>query len=206
MKLKLNYMYRLQKEKFNMGRFFAVIEGYDNKEVNLPKRSTQHSAGYDFEAVEDILIPSVWRSYTDLLVRRPTHKLVNEEGITERTVPEYFQMGYYPINRVGFKPTLVPTGIKANMEADEKLDLYNRSSNPKNGLVLANGVGLVDSDYFENPSNDGHIFFAFINFGEEDYQVKKGDRIGQGVFSKYLVVDNDNATGQRVSGFGSTGV
>ena len=105
----------------------------------------------------------------------------------------------------GVKPTLIPTGVKAYMEDDEVLYLYNRSSNPKKkGLILANSVGVIDKDYYGNPDNDGHIMFAFFNVKDEDITIKKGEAIGQGVFSKYLVVDNDNAEGDRTGGFGST--
>ena len=105
----------------------------------------------------------------------------------------------------GMGPTLVPTGLKAYMDDDEVLYLYNRSSNPKKkGLILANSVGVVDKDYYGNPDNDGHIMFAFYNIREEDIEIKKGEAIGQGIFSKYLVVDDDAASGVRIGGFGST--
>ena len=110
-----------------------------------------------------------------------------------------------PSFKKGDAPTLVPTGIKAYMEDDEVLYLYNRSSNPKKkGLVLANSVGVVDKDYYGNPDNDGHIMFAFFNIKDEDITIKKGDAIGPGVFSKYLVTDDDIASGERHGGFGST--
>lgn len=110
-----------------------------------------------------------------------------------------------PAFKPGQKPTLVKTGIKAYMESDEVLILANRSSNPgKKGLILANSIGVVDSDYYENPDNDGHIMYAFFNFKAEDVEIKKGERIGQAIFQKYLVIDNDIAQGERTGGFGST--
>ena len=110
-----------------------------------------------------------------------------------------------PSFRKGMNPTLIPTGIKAYMEDDEVLYLYNRSSNPKKkGLVLANSVGVIDKDYYGNPDNDGHIMFAFYNIKEEDIAIHKGEAIGQGVFSKYLISDDDSAEGERIGGFGST--
>ncbi len=110
-----------------------------------------------------------------------------------------------PAFKRGQKPTLVKTGLKAYMEDDEMLLLYNRSSNPgKKGLILANSVGVVDKDYYGNPDNDGHIMFAFYNIKEEDLEVKKGDVIGQAIFQKYFVIDNDEAAGERMGGFGST--
>ena len=105
----------------------------------------------------------------------------------------------------GMKPTLIKTGIKAYMQDDEVLILANRSSNPgKKGLILANSIGVVDKDYYGNPDNDGHIMFAFFNVKEEDIEIKKGDCIGQAIFQKYLVTDDDMAEGERTGGFGST--
>ena len=111
-------------------RGFEVAKGFENEGINLPKRKTKYSAGYDIEAAEDVVIPSF---------------------------------------KKGMNPTLVKTGIKAYMQDDEALMLYNRSSNPKKkGLILANSVGVVDKDYYENPDNDGHIMFAFFNIKDED--------------------------------------
>lgn len=110
-----------------------------------------------------------------------------------------------PSFKKGMNPTLVKTGIKAYMQDDEVLYLYNRSSNPKKkGLILANSVGVVDKDYYGNPDNDGHIMFAFYNIKEEDITIKKGEAIGQAIFQKYLTTDDDNAQGTRMGGFGST--
>lgn len=110
-----------------------------------------------------------------------------------------------PSFKLGQKPTLIKTGLKAYMQEDEVLILANRSSNPgKKGLILANSIGVVDSDYYENPDNDGHIMFAFYNIKEDDVEIKKGDRIGQGIFQKFLITDNDMAQGERTGGFGST--
>ena len=110
-----------------------------------------------------------------------------------------------PSFKKGMKPTLVKTGIKAYMQNDEYLMLCNRSSNPgKKGLILANSVGIVDADYYGNPDNDGLIMYAFYNFFAEDVQIKKGDVIGQAIFKKYEIIDSDNASGERVGGFGST--
>ena len=110
-----------------------------------------------------------------------------------------------PSFKMGMKPTLIKTGLKAYMGEDEVLCLYNRSSNPgKKGLILANSVGIIDKDYYGNPDNDGHIMFAFFNIKEEDIKINKGDCIGQGIFEKFLIADNDDAQGERLGGFGST--
>ena len=110
-----------------------------------------------------------------------------------------------PSFKKGMKPTLVKTGVKAYMMEDEVLILANRSSNPgKKGLILANSIGVIDSDYYGNPDNDGHIMFSFFNIKDEDIEIKKGDAIGQGIFQKFLTVDEDTADGERMGGFGST--
>ena len=109
-----------------------------------------------------------------------------------------------PMYKPGIKPTLIPTGLKAYCQDDECYLLLNRSSGPKKGFILANSVGLIDADYYCNPDNDGHFYFAYFNCSDHDIEVKKGDVIGQVVFQKYLTVDNDHATGERVGGFGST--
>ena len=147
-------------------RGFEVLSYYKDMGINLPKRQTASSAGYDIEAAEDTVVPS-------------------------------FSFGQ--------KPTLIKTGLKAFFEHDEVLLLVNRSSNPiKKGLVLANSVGVIDADYYNNPDNEGHLMFAFYNFSNEDITIKKGDRIGQGIFTKFLVTNDDNSTGSRTGGFGST--
>ena len=110
-----------------------------------------------------------------------------------------------PSFKKGMAPTLIKTGLKAYMQDDEVLMLYNRSSNPKKkGLILANSVGVIDKDYYGNVDNDGHIMFAFYNIKDEDITIKKGEAIGQGVFQKYLVTVDDEAQGERKGGFGST--
>ena len=89
------------------------------------------------------------------------------------------------------------------MQDDEVLLLYNRSSNPsKKGLVMANSVGVIDKDYYGNPDNDGHFMFSFFNIKSEPIEIKKGDAIGQAIFQKYLVTDDDVAEGQRIGGLG----
>ena len=110
-----------------------------------------------------------------------------------------------PSFKKGMTPILVKTGIKAYMQDDEMLLLYNRSSNPKKkGLILSNSVGVVDKDYYGNEDNDGHIMFAFYNIKEEDIVIKKGECIGQAIFQKYFLTDDDVAEGIRNGGFGST--
>lgn len=153
------------------------------EEIELPKRSTKNSAGYDFFAVEDVVIEPI--KHTKIVT--PTYGDFN--GSVEHT---------------NVKPTLVKTGIKAEMMHNEFLMLANRSSNPKKGLMLANGVGIIDSDYYNNEDNEGEIMFAFININADPVEIKKGEKIGQGIFMKFLKTEDDVADGKRTGGFGST--
>lgn len=103
-----------------------------------------------------------------------------------------------------YKVTYVPTGIKMQIDDGFELRLSIRSSSPKKyGVMLANGIGVIDSDYYNNPDNEGHIMFAIWPFGG-DATFKKGDRIGQGVIERYYLTDDDVAEGVRNGGFGST--
>lgn len=109
-----------------------------------------------------------------------------------------------PVFKPGIKPSLIPTGLKAYCLKDEWYMLVSRSSGPKKGLLMSNGVGVIDSDYYENETNDGHFYFQYFNCSDHDIEIKKGDVIGQIIFQKYLLVDNDDADGTRTGGFGST--
>ena len=73
-------------------------------------------------------------------------------------------------------------------------------------LILGNSVGIIDADYYNNPDNEGEIFFQMINLSPFDIQLYKGDIIGQGIIKPYLTTEDDTASGQRVGGFGSTSV
>ncbi len=109
-----------------------------------------------------------------------------------------------PSFRLGVKPTLIPTGLKFYCPTDEFLGIYNRSSGASKGIVLGNGVGLIDADYYNNPDNDGHFQVIVFNVSDHDLTIKKGDRIAQGVFQKFALVDDDDASDERIGGIGST--
>ncbi|MBB1564557.1 dUTP diphosphatase [Candidatus Gracilibacteria bacterium] len=104
------------------------------------------------------------------------------------------------------KPTFVPTHIKAFIPKNMFLQLANRSGNPlKIGISMANGVGIVDADYYNNPDNEGHIQGIFWNMTPEDVVIKKGQKIFQGIFLEYFTIENDVVDAERGGGFGSTG-
>lgn len=175
-------------------RGFAIVSKYKDAGLELPKRATTNAAGYDFCAREDFVLKSIWRYDFIRLFRliKNEHPLTGEDYSRASAV---------------LKPLLVPTGIKAFMQPDEVLILANRSSSPlKRGLILPNGVGVVDADYYNNEDNEGEIFFQLVNLNPRDVVIKKGDRIGQGIFMPYLTADGDlGQAGKRKGGFGSTG-
>lgn len=106
---------------------------------------------------------------------------------------------------LGLNVTLVPTGVKAYLKENQKLELFVRSSSAINAyLIMGNAVGIVDSDYVDNKSNEGHIAFPIINLSPFDIRIKKGETIGQGIISTFDRTDDDIAEGERDGGFGHT--
>lgn len=177
-------------------RGFEIVTKYAQAGLVLPKRATNQAAGYDFQAAEDMVIPSIWK----LAFLKALWQIKHEDKLTETEIS---------IAQKVLKPFLIPTGIKAYMGADEFLMIANRSSNPlKRSLVVPNGVGIIDADYYNNEANEGEIFVQILNFGLIDMQIKKGERIAQGIFMPFLVADNDDQTikATRNGGFGSSGI
>lgn len=97
------------------------------------------------------------------------------------------------------------TDVKAYMRMGEVLKVYVRSSiGIKKNLRLKNGTGIIDSDYYSNPSNDGNIAIPLHNFGEVPVTIEAGERIAQGIFELYLEADGDQTVATRSGGIGST--
>ena len=150
-----------------MKRGFKIVRDKFRKhkdvEIQLPKRGSKGSAGYDICTPVDIVIPPY--------------------GISDA----------------------IQTDIKAYMPDDEVLLIVPRSSvGFKKGLMLINTVGIIDSDFYENPDNDGNIGFKLKNLTDKEVVIKAGERIMQGIFKKYLIVDDDNCDKERIGGIGST--
>ena len=151
-------------EKISFNQFKKDIKD-DIKLYNnyiLPKRATKNSAGYDFFAIDDIVI--------------------KPKEIVK-----------------------IPTGYKAKFNSDEALLLIMRSSlGFKYNLRLTNQIGLIESDYYNNESNEGHMWLSIQNEGNKEVIISKNKAYCQGVFIKYLLTDDDNVTNVRKGGLGST--
>ena len=100
---------------------------------------------------------------------------------------------------------VIPTGIKSSMDSNEFLSIYIRSSlGFKWNIRMCNQVGIIDADYYNNSDNEGHIFVCLMNEGDKVLEIKKGDRIVQGIFMPFLITDDDKTTDIRMGGIGST--
>ncbi len=115
---------------------------------------------------------------------------------------------YLPVG-IDLKPgetIKIPTGIRCYMEEDIVLSLYPRSSlGFKYKMQLNNTVGIIDADYY-NAKNEGHIQIKITNDNNEnkDIVLSAGDGFAQGIFTEFLITYDDETTGERVGGFGST--
>ena len=135
--------------------------------------------------------------------RKNTGEIILPTRATEHSAGYDF---YCPIDVV-IQPNetvMIWTDVKAHMYFDNALLILPRSSMGKYRIMLANTIGLIDNDYYGNIKNDGNIGFNLINMGDKPYEIKAGDRIGQGIFIKYGIVKDDKTTATRQGGFGST--
>ncbi len=99
----------------------------------------------------------------------------------------------------------IPTGIKCQIEDRWFLSLYPRSGlGFKYQLHLATSVSIIDSDYYNNENNEGHIMAKLVNDGDKTVNIEKGSAFMQSVFLPYGITDDDNADGERKGGMGST--
>ena len=133
--------------------------------------------------------------------------------LPERSTLNSAGYDFFAIEDIIFNPetiTRVFAGIKCELMPNQVLILANRSSNPsKKGLILLNGIGVVDADYYGNPDNDGEIAFEFYNMLGEPVEIKKGEKLGQGLILKFDKTEDDyisNPNNTRAGGFGSTGI
>ena len=135
-----------------------MIKFHTENEELMPRRSTSGSAGYDFIAPADYVVPA-------------------------------------------HGECLIESNVSIELDKDKVLLLFVRSSYGfKYGVTLSNGTGVIDSDFYPNTMK-----CKLRNDSDNDLVIKKGDKYMQGVIVQYYVTDDDNATGIRNGGIGSTG-
>ena len=184
---------------------FEKVSRFADIDLPMPKRGTSKSAGYDLVVAEDTVIPPM-DFFRDKIRFNTDEKRFDPADyygfINPMTLDEVAKM----TKELRAKVTLVSTGMKCHLEDNQYLELVARSSTPlKHWLIIGNSVGIIDADYCDNPDNEGEIFFQVINLSPFAIQLKRGDKIGQGIIRTYGVTDDDDAQGNRSGGFGSTG-
>lgn len=100
---------------------------------------------------------------------------------------------------------VIPTGIRCWIEPGwVLLNCPCSSLGRKHGIRLANTVGVIDSDYV-HADNQGHILVMLVNGGDHSVTIHRGERFCQGIFLPFGLAEEDQVTGERSGGFGSTG-
>lgn len=144
--------------------------------IQLPKRATAGSAGYDFYSPIDFEVKQ--RIYT--------------------------KIGSVGVPNSATCVITIPTGIRCQMDSAYVLMIAPRSSlGFKYQMTLANTLGIIDSDYYF-ANNEGHIMAKIVNNGFNPLKIKAGDRFMQGIFLPYGITYDDEVTDQRTGGIGST--
>lgn len=176
-----------------MANYFEVVSKYKDAELALPVRATKYAAGYDLAAAEDTIIPPFGELFQNMVDG-------NDNVEDFMTLEEMASL----TKALKTKPTLVPTGMKCHLGTDKYLEISARSSLPlKHWLIVANGVGIIDADYYDS-DNEGHIFVQLVNLSPFPIKIQKGEKIAQGIIKTYSTTEDDKVTTRRTGGFGST--
>ena len=118
---------------------FEKVSKYVDADIAMPVRKTAQSAGYDMVAAEDYIIPSFWYMFNEAKDMWPVQ---DDEFVTTDLMAKFTK-------QTGFKPTLVSTGMKCKLDSGSWLQLSVRSSSPlKYWLMMGNGIGVIDADYY----------------------------------------------------------
>lgn len=183
-----------QKDRHEDCEFIQMCSGINGVPARMKLRIKADIKNRGFEVVE-----SQYRKHPNIDIKKPKRGTKNSAGYDICT----------PIKIIipaGGISEAIQTDIKAYMLDDEVLEIYPRSSlGFKKGLMLINTVGIIDSDYYSNKDNDGNIGFKLKNLTDKEVVIEAGEKIMQGIFKKYLKVDNDNSNEARIGGIGSTG-
>ena len=164
-----------------------------HNEVIDPKFATDGSACFDIHAYLDNPVT---------VYRMNNHKEKRSPETIYWTDIEELQLVISPAERV-----LIPTGLIFDIREGYSVRLHPRSSiSLKKGLIMPNGEGIIDSDYYHE------TFVMLYNSSADEVYISNGERIAQGELIKtldfsleYVTIPPEQTT-NRVGGFGSTGV
>lgn len=150
------------------------------------------------------------KHYTDVNVQGKVTRIYHDITLPARADAHSAGYDFYIPSDIRLLPaqkTLIFLDVKSYMQEDEVLEIYPRSSlGIKQGIMLSNTVGIVDSSYYENEGNDGNIGISLLNTSGKTVELKAGERVAQGIFKKYLTADEDvTLNAERKGGMGSSG-
>lgn len=181
------------------GRTYPVTTDiYYNFTENKKYRGFEKISFDQYVKDVDLKRHEIAEEYLDIeLPRRATKKSAGYDFYS----PCYFQLA--PGETIK-----IPTGIKAYMQDNEVLNIYIRSSlGFKYDVTISNSAPVIDADYYNNKNNEGHIWIKLINHGDKTLEIDKGEAFAQGIFSTYLVTDDDKPVNEdRTGGIGSTNI
>lgn len=134
--------------------------------------------------------------------------LYNNYCLPKRSTRYSAGYDFFALEDITIKPkeiVKIPTGYKAELHENEVLLIIVRSSTGyKYNVRMCNQVGVVESDYYNNESNEGHIWIALQNEGNEVFTLARNKGYVQGIFTSFLLTDDDEVKEIRKGGIGST--
>lgn len=182
---------------------WEIVKEFEDKidDSFIPKRGTKGSCGYDLKAAKDTIIPSIFNIMK--IITHCENDIYSNVGLPPYTLSEIDKV----LKTYNGRATIVPTGLKCSFPINYKCGIYSRSSMPyKHLLMIVNGPGTIDADYYNNPDNEGHIGVMFVNLSPFDILIRKGEKIAQAIFTPYSISEyEDSVDTIREGGYGSTG-
>lgn len=170
------------------GNTLSALEEFNERAIAKFEKVSYGQYVYDSEKEEEEV-------YSNILL--PIRKTVGSAGY-DFLAPHYIII--QPKETI-----LIPTGVKCQIEDGYVLELYPRSSlGFKYNITLDNTVGIIDSDYYNNESNEGHILVKMTNHSDKVAVIERGEAFVQGIFKQYFVTKDDKVLKKRVGGIGST--
>lgn len=201
--------------------YFVVGVSYDKKLIMFQSTDGEDRFSLDFETTVDQLFTKI-RGF-ELVSKKAVEKLYEEKVGDDSTIV-MIAPGIIPVCKTeksaaydlcipevckvvikAGETVKVYSNVKAYMQDDEFLFIDIRSSiGIKKHLMIANTIGVIDSDYYNNQDNEGNICLSLYNYGTTDVTLMPGDAVCQGIFMKKLLADTGNSTNKRTGGIGST--